>query len=193
LAPFPSYHDRTPGQPMRRVALLPIACETPLEASLGELDGAVRQELAKTAMFELVPVTRDELYARFGRRQFSSVEVLPAELLTRLRTDYGVDGVLFTDLTHYQPYQPISIGMRSKLIDADTGQVRWAFDHLFDAGNSVTAQAAENYYLAHTPPPPTVEHPVSGRPVLQSPSRFTKYVAWEAFRSLLDPPASIPN
>jgi hypothetical protein len=187
--PMQSFHAQLPSpvSQIRRVAVLPVAYETPLEASLGELDAAVTMELAKTSMFELVPVSRQALDIRFGRRQFSSVEVLPGELLTTLRADYGVDGILFTDLTHYRPYQPISIGVRSKLVDAQTGQVRWAFDHLFDSGNLETAKAAEGHYLATTPPPPTLEHPHDGAAVLQSPSRFTKYVAWEAFRSLLDP------
>lgn len=192
--PVRSFHAQLPGpvNQIRRVAVLPVDCETRQEASLGELDAAVTMELAKTSMFELVPVTRQALDIRFGRRQFSSVEVLPAELLTTLRADYGVDGILFTDLTHYRPYQPISIGVRSKLVDAHSGQVRWAFEHLFDAGNLKTAAAAQGYYLATTPPPPTLSHPHDGAAVLQSPSRFTKYVAWEAFRSLLDP-TQLPN
>jgi len=187
-----SFHDQTQGQPIRRVAILPIACDLPLESSLGELDAALREELGKTSLFELVPVSRETLATEFGRRQVSSVEVVPGDFLTKLRFAYGVDGVLFTDLTHYRPYRPIAIGLRSKLVDANTGQVRWAFEHLFDAGNAITANAAEHWYRAMTPPPPTKEHPRDGTAVLQSPSRFSKYVAEEAFRSLLDPP-SLPN
>lgn len=175
---------------MRRVAVLPVTYDVPREASLGEVDAALTQELAKTSLFELVPVSRESLDALVSHRQISSVEVLPGELLTKLTTAYGVDGVLFTDLTYYRPYQPIAIGLRSKLIDVRTGRIRWAFDHLFDAGNLDTAAAARGYYHATTPWRPTVD-PVlpedSGAPVLQSPSRFAKYVAWEAFRSLLTP------
>ena len=74
--PLRSFHADVPGPtfPIRRVAVLPIACDTTLEASLGELDAALAQELAKTSMFELVPVTRAQLETSFGRRQFSSVE-----------------------------------------------------------------------------------------------------------------------
>ena len=186
--PMQSFHSNVSGTQIRRVAVLPIAYATAEEASLAELDAVLMQELGKTTMFELVPVSRDALDTRFGRRAFSSVEVLPGEILSKLRTDYGVDGILFTELTHYRPYQPISIGVRSKLVDTSTGQIRWAFDHVFDAGNFATARAAEEYYLATTTPPPIVEHPVTGAAVLQSPSRFTQYVAWEAFRSLIKQP-----
>jgi hypothetical protein len=171
---------------------MPISYHAPSEGSLDELDAALTQELARTSLFELVPISRQTLDSHFGRRQFSSVEVLPDALLATLRTDYGVDGILFTDLTSYRPYQPIAIGLRSKLIDAHSGQVRWAFDHLFDAGNLETVRAAEGYYLATNPPPPVIEPKYySGAAVLQSPSRFTKYVAWEAFRSLLSQTAVI--
>jgi hypothetical protein len=192
--PLPSFHAQIPEpvNQIRRVAVLPIAYQTPLEASLAGLDSALREELAKTSLFELVPISRQELDSRFNQRQFSSVEIVPAELLTTLRTEYGVDGVLFTELTSYRPYQPIAIGLRSKLIDAQSGRVRWAFDHLFDAGNLETAKAAEGYYLATNPPPAVIEPGYyTGAAVLQSPSRFTKYAAWEAFRSLLDKAAFV--
>lgn len=175
---------------MRRVALLPVTCEIPREASLAEVDAALNQELGKTSLFELVPVTRESLDTLVGHRQLSSVEVLPGELLAKLNSTYGVDGVLFTDLTYYRPYQPLAIGLRSKLIDVRTGRIRWAFDHVFDASNLETATAAKGYYVATTPWRLPVEPPLpeeSGAPVLQSPSRFAKYVAWEAFRSLLTP------
>jgi hypothetical protein len=113
--PLPSFHAQIPEpvNQIRRVAVLPIAYQTPLEASLAGLDSALREELAKTSLFELVPISRQELDSRFNQRQFSSVEIVPAELLTTLRTEYGVDGVLFTELTSYRPYQPIAIGLRS--------------------------------------------------------------------------------
>ena len=190
--PVPSFHAESAGEgtAMRRVAVLPLSCEMPLGASLGQLDMAFNEELTKTTMFEVVPVSRDVLEARFGRKQFSSVEALPGELLAKLRADFVVDGVLFTDLTHYHPYRPLAIGVRSKLVDAQSGQLRWAFDHLFDTGNSDTAKAAQRYYLENTRP----NYPVApdGTAALQSPSRFSKYVAWEAFRSLLNT-GPIPN
>jgi len=175
---------------MRRVAVLPVTYEIPREASLGEVDAALTQELAKTTLFELVPVSRESLNALVGHRQVSSVEILPGELLGKLNATYGGDGVLFTDLTYYRPYQPLAIGLRSKLIDVRTGRIRWAFDHLFDASSLETATAAKGYYVATTPwrlPVEPILPEESGAPVLQSPSRFAKYVAWEAFRSLLTP------
>jgi hypothetical protein len=189
--PIPSFRPEvTPENPMRRVAVLPVTYEIPNESSLSEVDAALTQELGKTSLFELVPVSRESLAALVGRRQVLSVEVLPGELLAKLSATYGVDGVLLTDLTYYRPYQPLAIGLRSKLIDVRTGRIRWAFDHLFDAGNLETANAARGYYVTTSPWRPTVEPPLpeeSGAPVLQSPSRFAKYVAWEAFRSLLTP------
>src|SRR5689334_6697516 len=189
---IPSYRPQvSPENPMRRVALLPVTYDIPYDTSLSEVDAALTRELAKTSLFELVPVSRESLDKLIGHRQLSSVEVLPGELLSKLSATYGVDGVLFTDLTAYRPYQPITIGLRSKLIDVRTGQIRWAFDHLFDAGNLETSAAARGYYVAITTPRHLTVEPQlpdeSGAPVLQSPSRFAQYVAWEAFRSLLTP------
>jgi hypothetical protein len=192
VPPVPSFHSEPADGTvaMRRIAVLPLSSEIPLGASLGQIDSALNEELTKTALFEVVPVSREALETRFGRKQFSSVEVLPGELLVKLRAEYGVDGVLFTDLTHYNPYRPLAIGVRAKLVDIQSGKVRWAFDHLFDTGNPDTAKAAQCYFTDNTRANYPV--PADGAAILQSPARFSKYVAWEAFRSLLNT-TPIPN
>ncbi len=73
------------------------------------------------------------------------------------------------------------MGVRSKLVDIHTGEIRWAFDSLFDSGKPAVALAARHFYLANsqTNLPITTD----GGAVLQSPLRFSGYVAWEAYES----------
>ncbi len=168
--------------PIRRVALLPLFNAAYPERYVRGLDAAFLAELEKKARFEVVAVGRAQMESLFGERQFGSADVLPAEVLTRLRAHFGVDGVIFTDLTSFSPYRPVSMGVRAKLADAATGRIRWAFDYLFDAGHAPVAEAAKRFQLQYSSPhlPLTTD----GGSVLLSPARFAKYVASETFASL---------
>lgn len=184
--PIPSYRPEAEGVPIRRIALLPLYYQQETSSALREMDAAFNAELSKTAMFEIVPISRTEMETMTSHRQISSTELIPGDLLSQLVARYGVDGVLFTDITHYFPYQPISIGARSKLVDARTGQIRRATDYLFDSGKPDIAVAARAYFLQNT----QTNQPIrdDGNSILQSPSRFSRYVASETYRSLLSLP-----
>jgi hypothetical protein len=176
------FSGETHGAPIRRVALLPLHHVSYPDHYLRSLDEIFESELAKKALFEVVPVTRSGLEALFGHRQLESTEKLPADALQRLRQQFGVEGVVFTDLTHLSPYRPIAMGVRTKLVDASSGKIRWAFDYVFDAGNASVAEAAKRYQLLYS----DERQPLStdGGSILLSPSRFAKYVACETFASL---------
>jgi hypothetical protein len=177
----------TAGVPMRRVALLPLWNEKLPGEYLRDVDAAFSAELTKKAIFEVVPVTRSQMESICGERQLSSVEALPAEVLARLRTHFGVEGVIFTDLTSFSPYRPLSMGVRAKLIDVTTGQIRWAFDYIYDTGNDSVATAAKKFQLRYS----NEHQPLTsdGGSILLSPSRFAKYVASETYGSLQAQPA----
>jgi hypothetical protein len=170
------------GASMRRVALLPLHNTAYPDHYLRAMDQTFESELTKKALFEVVSVSRGELEALFGDRQLTSTDTLPADVLTRLRKEFGVDGIVFTDLTHFSPYRPVSMGVRTKLVDTVTGKIRWAFDYVYDAGNSSVAEAAKRYQVLYSDP----RQPLSndGGSILLSPSRFAKYVACETFASL---------
>lgn len=171
-----------PGEQLRRVALLPMYSGAYPDQNLRALDTAFLSELSKRGLFEVVPVSRGQMEALFGERQFSSTESLPASALARLRDECGVDGVLFTDLTHFSPYRPVSMGVRTKLVAASTGQIRWAFDYVFDAGNAAVAEAAKRFQVTNS----NEHQPLTtdGGSILLSPTRFAKYVANETYASL---------
>ena len=176
------FSPATPGEQLRRVALLPMHSGAFPDQYVRALDAAFLSELSKRGLFEVVPVSRAQMEALFGERQFSSTETLPADALAQLRERCGVDGVLFTDLTHFSPYRPVSMGVRSKLVAVSTGQIRWAFDCVFDAGSTAVAEAAKRFQLTYS----NEHQPLStdGGSILLSPARFAKFVANETYASL---------
>ncbi|MCE9612502.1 MAG: DUF799 domain-containing protein [Chthoniobacter sp.] len=172
----------TGRKPLRRVALLPLWSEKLPGDYLRDLDSAFNSELTKMALFEVVPVSRTQMEAAFGERQLASIDELPSQTLSRLRAEFGVDGVVFTDLTHFSPYRPLAMAVRAKLVDVSTGEIRWAFDYAYDSGNAAVATAARKFQLRYTN-----EHQAlssDGGSILLSPSRFAKYVASQTYASM---------
>lgn len=183
-APVPENYFATAsqGEQLRRVALLPMYSGAFPDQTVRALDAAFLSELSKRGLFEVVPVSRAQMEAFFGERQFSSTDTLPADVLARLQEKCGVDGVLFTDLTHFSPYRPVSMGVRTKLVAARTGQIRWAFDYVFDAGNAAVAEAAKRFQITCSGEHQPLK--TDGGSILLSPMRFAKYVANETYASL---------
>ncbi len=179
----PSQVNKLSGslEDLGRTAMLPLYYEPYEGEFLHNMDKIFTSELSKTGRFEVVSVNREQLDTQFTERQLSSVGELPADFLDSIRLQYGANAVLLTDLTHYNPYKPISIGVRCKLVELKSGRILWAFDHVFDAGNRSVSVAARRYNLANNRNTYPLDNAGS---VLQSPNRFSKFVAYEVFRSL---------
>lgn len=166
---------------LRRVAILPLHGGAWSPADLAPLEAAIAAELGKIERFEVVSADRAYLASRFGRGAFESSAALPGDFLAVLGAEQAADAVLFVDLTHYSPYQPIALGVRAKLVGVAGGRVLWSFDSIFDAAQPDVAVAARRYHLDRSRPAHPLEN-TSG--ILQSPARFAKYVAFAMFETL---------
>ena len=171
-----------PGRPMRRVAILPVFHPKLPGEVLKDVDSAFNAELSKKAVFEVVAITRSAMELLTDRREISSVERVPGDLFRKLRDQYGVEGVMFNDLTHYSPYRPVSLGVRSKLVDIESGSIHWASDIMLDSGNTDVAASARAYQkiLGRDNSPIKSD----GGTVLMSPRLFAQFAAFSNYASL---------
>jgi hypothetical protein len=172
---------RLPAE-VRRVVVLPSAGNIQVpETSFERLDEAILGELNRTNRFEVVRLTRGQLRQVFGVQPMLSTDALPADLFLKLAEKFGAEAILFTDVTQYSPYPPLSVGLRFKLARLSDRQVLWSADNVFSAATPEVANSARRHALeigadrgrgdlSHT--------------ILQNPSRFVAYAAAESFRSL---------
>jgi hypothetical protein len=167
---------------MRRVAMLPIYHARLPGDILKDIDNALIAELAKKSLFEVVPVSRAEMEGLINVREVASVERIPGDLFRKLRDQYGVEGVMLTDLTYYSPYRPVSIGVRSKLVDIESGRIHWASDIMVDSGNGDVAAAARRYQKTLCRDNFPIEG--DGGTVLLSPRQFVQFAAYSNYASL---------
>jgi hypothetical protein len=176
---------------IRRVVLLPAAAGTVAEPeSVVALDAVLVAELQKQNRFEVVTLSRGECRQRFHVDEFSSTGALPHDFMAILRRDYAADAVLFVDVTVFKPYRPLALGLRAKLATVEDGvRLLWTFDNVFSATDEAVANAARHHFLESD------RHGVPAdftQGVLQSPSRFSTYVASAMFQTL-PPVYSAPN
>lgn len=180
----PTNHAGIPILPasIRRVVILPMYWNADAGAGFLEfMDATMTSELNKTNLIEVVPLSRKDMVAVFGKSQIASYEVIPADSFDRLRAEYAADAVLMIDLTGYRAYKPLYMGIRSKLINIQTGESLWAFDNSFDAGDPTVAMGARRFaQLRDTTPYPLD----TDSPILISPRLFSRYVAFMTFSTL---------
>jgi hypothetical protein len=172
---------------IRRVILLPAWTGRSISAeSAADLDPVCLRALQLQNRFEVVTLSRTECHRRFGTPALSSAAALPHDLLAALRKDYAVDAVMFVDITTYQGYRPLALGIRAKLALVDGVTLVWSFDNVFSADDPTVANSARHYFIGSGQGVPADLTPA----VLQSPSRFAAYVADATFRTL--PPVTLP-
>lgn len=169
---------------MRRVAVLPLTCDANTsEQQYGRqvLEVVLSEELGKTKKFELIPVTGEQLRVWTGRTSWRAEEKLPADLLKKLQQELGCDAVLFSRLTQYRAYPPLTVGFSLKLVEISTTEFFWVVDEVFDATEPGVVNSARRYQLTREHLPAALS---DSRSILNSPSGFGRYAANSVFQTL---------
>ena len=184
VGPFftPANHSGDPDLGgIRRVVVLPlwVGEGTPPE-SAADLDPVFLTALQQEKRFEVVTLSRAECRRRYRVEAFSSATALPPDLFANLQREFAADAVLFVDLTLFNPYAPLTLGLRGKLAAIDGARLVWTFDNVFSSEAPAAANSARHYMLDRDTSVPAD----LTRVVLQSPSRFAAYAAASMFATL---------
>jgi hypothetical protein len=182
---------------MRRLAVMPIHANRPIDNTQRDMDGIFRSELAKVVKYEIVQVSRSEMLSLINRESISSAEIISADIVNVLKQKYAADAVLFIDFTLFRPYRPLAIGVRAKIVDVRTMGVLWMADGVLDSAEPDVADLATSFatadmqmrYVSPTIPKGRARERASGNQIiLQSPRLYAGFVAHEAFATLAPEP-----
>lgn len=173
---------------IRRVAVLPTADATgnlPVDFT-SSYDAIWLQALQQSQRAEFVAVPRD-IYARWtGRAQApASTSVLPANWVERIRAHTGAEAAVLIDITRSTPYPPLVLGLRTKIVRLDTGEVIWAADEVFDASNPLVMRSARRFARAGL-----LNRESEALAILQSPAGFATY-AFSALAATFPPRVAV--
>jgi hypothetical protein len=174
--------DRELPPGIHRVVLLPVHAGQVAPPEQAEaLDTVFVSALERQMRFEVVTLSREECQASYGTPDISSAAALPHNFLEDLGRKYAAEAVMFVDLTTYQPYRPIALGIRAKLSLVSDHHLIWSFDEIFSASNPDIDNAVRRFYLDSGGGPMPLDMTSAA---LQSPTRFGAYAADAAFRTL---------
>ena len=166
---------------LNRVALLPFYKGNYDHLSFDQLEENFRLELIDKRLFEVVTIGPETMKEMFPDARYSSVEYLPADLLTKLNARYDIDGLMLVDVSYFNAYQPVGLGVRAKLLNGNTGELIWAADEVFDASDPRVSNSARKFYKTES----IIQYPLHNtQTALHSPNRFSKYVAHSIFSSI---------
>jgi hypothetical protein len=158
---------------IKSVAVLPmqVPSHVPDEA-LEVLEPVLQENLLRVTIAEWRFLTGEELRRVTGQRSWTPEERLPKDLMATLKDRYGCDAILFSQLTRYHPFSPVTLGWRFKLVDCSDASLLWAADETFDSGVPPIAASARRYYQKNIHSRSLSE---DSRMVLQSPRYFGQY------------------
>lgn len=179
----PVYVHRVPQLPaeLKRVVVLPAYFTQRAGAFEADFDRMLIQELNSQNLFQVVAPSRNEIVRLLGNEQYSSAGELPHDTIHLLKSKYAADGILVTDITRYDPYSPIVIGIRSKLMLFEGMKILWEFDDVFDSGDMRVTSGAQRFENVQDTQSYPLNKPSS---ITRSPYRFGKYVTSTVFNTL---------
>jgi len=175
------YQEAALPEHLRRVAILPFYLGEYDHVDMADIEQTFAGELMKRNLFEVVPVSEEEMERLFEETRFSSVEPLPTKLLTRLHAAYHIDAIMLVDVSYFHAFEPVALGVRAKLFDGHEGEIIWAADQLFDSSHPAVSNAARKHYKTESLLPYPMNDTTT---VLHSPTRFSKYVARSIFSTI---------
>lgn len=175
------YQEESLPDHLQRVAVLPLYRGRYDYIDMTIMEENFIAELTRRNLFEVVPVTKEAMTDMFPKESYSTVEFLPTKLLSKLHSAYDIDGVLMVDVNYFNAYQPVGLGIKTKLLDGHTGKIVWAADELFDSSNPPVNNAARKFYKTQS----VLQFPLQNtQSVIHSPNRFSKYVANSIFSTI---------
>lgn len=171
---------------LRRLAVLPLHGGEPganesLEHGRLTLQPLLLESLRQSHRFEVVSYPGIPPARLEGASSFRVTDTLPHDAWTRLAQESGADAVLFSQLTAYQGYPPLLLGLKLTLVRMVDGQVLWEFDDVFNAGEPATKNSARRYFRDQAGLDSTLD---GTSLVLNSPRRFSLYALGSAFSTL---------
>ena len=116
-----------------------------------------------------------------GVQRVSSTNSLPNNFLSIIEAKTQANGVLFTEILNYSPYRPISVSVRSKLVDLKSGELMWAVDEIIDSGHASVQLSASMFQ--NSSQVRALSQKTSGS-ALQSPRTFLKFAASSIFSTM---------
>jgi hypothetical protein len=131
--------------PIHRTLLLPFEYDVDREAIIDEVTEAFAVELRKLGRFEVV-LPADGRGTTAINQGIWSRGMVDVDTILALRNQYGADAIIFGNITHYRPYEPMLLGVKVGMFSTDSGLVVWSADGVYDSNENEVAEQVKQYF-----------------------------------------------
>ncbi len=157
---------------VRRVLVLPFDIDDQGDADPDLVWRIFCQELQKTGRFEVLALPEEDRQKWLDNLPRLK-GVFPMADLLDFCDRFGAQGVIYGTVTRFRAYKPPCLGLRLGMVSAQTGQVIWETDVLYDMADKRSLEDLRNYVATVCSPEDSLH---KWEMTLLSPRRFAAYV-----------------
>jgi hypothetical protein len=173
----------SPSKDLRRlgrVALIELDPSAPAYSQFApEMTDALFLAVQKEQLFGLTLVRRNDRDWQVLQENLDSVPML--RQLATTREALRCNALLTGTVTQYKPYPHMVVGLRLQLLDLTDGQLVWGLEQVWDSGDKSLQKRIRAYAKQQVR---SGTEPIREELVVVSPISFSKFVAYEAARTL---------
>lgn len=139
-----------------------------------ELMDSLAREMRKLHIFSVMPVEKSQPF--WHDFEGDSSGGYKAEQLTAMRKSLGVNAIVFGEITQYESFPKMNIGLRLRMLDLRSGKILWGVEQVWDVSDRSTQRRIDDYYKT------SLKHgyePLGAEIVEVSPRAFNKFIAYE--------------
>lgn len=128
-----------------RVSLIELNNDNPAFPQIsGDATDALSLAFQKKQLFGLTVIRQDDPIWR--SLQLDVNENYTLEQLSAIRKSLKSDAVIIGKVITFNPYPQMTIGLRLKLIDLNSGQMLWAIEQVWDTTDKNVEERIKGYY-----------------------------------------------
>ncbi|MCK4913498.1 MAG: hypothetical protein KAI59_06565 [Planctomycetes bacterium] len=175
--PAMSYYYLNPDKNLSalgRVAIVELDNNSSYPQISSDVTDAIFRALQKKQVFGLAIVRQNN--PAWRSLQLGPDTTYTLEQLMAIRKTLNCDAVLIGSITEFNPYPPMTIGLRLKLIDLKDGQLVWGIEQVWDIADKTTENRIKNYFKKQMN---SDFVPLRQQLMAVSPLKFFRFVAQE--------------
>ncbi len=142
-----SYHktEEYNNASLQRVLLLPLTIESKRDKVTDEVTEAFSIELQRSAKFDIVEAQEfQDILSQ--QKDIWNRGLIRAETIVEAKKRYKVDAIIFGKITQYQPYEPPILGIKIGMFSAQSGNIMWSADAIFDSSQASVIKLLKSYH-----------------------------------------------
>ena len=159
-----------------RVAVLEVKNESTRVDLASQLTDSISEALQKKHLFSVTTLGPDDPDWRrlaVGDDDISSYSI---RQLDAVRSQLGVNAVIYGSITEYRPYPHMLMGLKLKMLDLRDGKLLWAMEQVWDSTDKRIEMRMKHFYKDYMR---DGYQPIGWQLLVTSPKAFNKFVVHE--------------